>query len=151
MPGTLKGRFRPRNPDKYKGDPSNIWFRSSWERDVMNWLDRREDVISWMSEERCVWYRNPVTKKNARYFPDFIVKYERNGIVYEEMIEVKPRKHVTGPNPNPKRKTKSWMNEVRTYVINQAKWKAAETYCEDRGMSFRLLTEDNVPTWGKRK
>ena len=151
MPVTLKGRYKPLYPDKYKGDPANIWFRSSWERDVMQWLDKRTDVIWWMSEERCVWYRNPVTKKNARYFPDFIVKYERNGIVYEEMIEVKPKKHVTGPNPNPKRKTKSWMNEVRTYVINQAKWKAAETYCEDRGMSFRLLTEDNVPTWGKRK
>ena len=51
---TLKGRFRPRNPEKYRGDPSNIWFRSSWERDMMNWLDTRTDVISWMSEERVV-------------------------------------------------------------------------------------------------
>ena len=65
MAPTLKGRFRPKNPEKYKGDPNNIWFRSSWERDVMNWLDNRSDVISWMSEERCVWYlqEDPVTKK----------------------------------------------------------------------------------------
>ena len=151
MGNTLKGRFKPINPDKYKGDPMNIWFRSSWERDVMNWLDRNDEVIWYMSEERAVWYYNPVTKKKARYFPDFIICYERNGIKYEEMLEVKPQKHVDGPNPNPKRRSKSWVNEVKTYAVNQAKWRAAETYCEDRGMSFRLLTENNVPTWKKRK
>mgnify|MGYP003329043163 CR=1 FL=1 len=68
MGNTLKGRFRPINPDKYRGDPMNIWFRSSWERDMMNWLDTRKDIIWWASEERCVWYNNPVTKKKARYF-----------------------------------------------------------------------------------
>ena len=150
MGTTLKGRFKPRFPDKYKGDPMNIWFRSSWERDVMHWLDGRSDIIWWMSEERCVWYQNPVTKKNARYFPDFIICYEKNGIKYEEMLEVKPQKHVDGPNPKPKRRTKSWMNEVRTYAINQAKWKAAVNYCEDRGMSFRILTEENVSAWKKK-
>ena len=150
MAPTLKGRFKPRNPDKYKGDPNNIWFRSSWERDVMNWLDNRESVISWSSEERVVWYYNPITKKKARYFPDFIVRYKKNDIIYEEMIEVKPKKHVTGPNPNPKRRTKSWLNEVKTYAINQAKWKAAETYCEDRGWNFRIITEDTVPNWKKK-
>ena len=147
----LKGRFKPRHPEKYKGDSNNIIYRSSWERDVMSWLDMREDVVAWMSEERCVWYYNPVSKKNSRYFPDFIVRYKRDDVIHEEMIEVKPSRHVKGPNPNPKRRTKSWMNDVQTYVINQAKWKAAETYCEDRGWRCRLLTEENVPTWKKRK
>ena len=151
MGNTLKGRFRPINPHKYKGDPNNIWYRSSWEFDVMKWLDTNKEVIWYMSEERCVWYYNPVTKKKARYFPDFIVCYERNGVQHTEMLEVKPQRHVDGPNANPKRRTKSWLNEVKTYAINQAKWRAAETYCEDRGMSFRLLTENNVPAWKKRK
>lgn len=151
MSTPLKGRFKPRNPEKYKGDPGNIIYRSSWERDFMTWLDSREDIICWASEERALWYKNPVTKKNARYFPDFIIKYKKNGIIYEEMIEVKPMRHVTGPNPNPKRRTKSWMNEVKTYAVNQAKWKAAREYCENRGMNFRLLTEDHVPSWKKRK
>ena len=150
MSSTLKGRFKPRYPDKYKGDPQNIWFRSSWERDMMNWLDNRDDIISWMSEERCVWYYNPVTKKKARYFPDFIIKYKKNDIVYEEMIEIKPHRQVTGPNPNPARRTKNWVREVQNYAINRAKWKAAETYCEDRGMSFRILSEENVSSWKRR-
>ena len=151
MPTTLKGRYRPQYPDKYKGDPANIWFRSSWERDVMQWLDRRTDVIWWMSEERAIWYRNPVTKKNARYFPDFIVCYEKDGVRYEEVIEVKPARQVKGPPVNPKRRTKNWMNEVKTYAVNLAKWKAAEGWCEDRGANFKILTEDNIPKWRKRK
>ena len=54
----LKGRFKPKNPKKYKGDPSNIIFRSSWERDVMNWCDKNEKIVSkWSSEWRkCFWY-----------------------------------------------------------------------------------------------
>ena len=151
MASPLKGRFKPNNPHKYNGDPSDIWYRSTWERDVMLWLDDRKDVLWWMSEERAIWYRNPVTKKNARYFPDFIICYQRDGVVREEMIEVKPARQVKGPNPNPKRRTKSWINEVKTYAINQAKWKAAETYCEDRGWNFRLLTEENGPSRWRNK
>ncbi len=148
---TLQGRYKPKFPDKYKGDPANIWFRSSWERDVMHWLDGRSDVVWWMSEERAIWYSNPVTKKKARYFPDFIVCYEKNGVRHEEVIEVKPSRQVKGPPANPKRRTENWVKEVKTYAVNQAKWKAAVNYCEDRGMSFRILTEDNMPAWKKRK
>jgi hypothetical protein len=149
MPSTLKGKFRPKNPEKYKGDPTNIIFRSSWERDVMHRLDMNSKVVSWSSEERCIWYNDPVTKKPRRYFPDFIVTYDRDGIMVTEMIEVKPQRHIDGPNPKPKRRTKSWMNEVRTYVTNTAKWKAAEEYCEDRGWNWKLLSEQQVPSWRK--
>jgi hypothetical protein len=150
MPATHKGRFKPRNPEKYKGDPNDIWFRSSWERDVMQSLDANKLVVRWMSEERCIWYRDPVTKKNRRYFPDFIVEYDRDGAIVTEMIEVKPYRHITGPNPQPKRRTKGWMNEVKTYATNVAKWKAAEEYCEDRGWNWKLLSENEVPSWRRR-
>ena len=145
MPVTLKGRYRPLFPDKYKGDPANIWFRSSWERDVMQWLVKRSDVIWWMSEERAVWYRNPVTKKNARYFPDFIVEYQRSdGITMQEMVEIKPSRQVEGPPVNPKRRTKAWAAACMTYAQNQSKWKAARRWCEDRGMNFRIVTEKEL-------
>jgi len=150
MGTTLKGKFRPKNPNKYKGDAGNIIYRSSWERDVMRWCDTNTSIIWWMSEERAIWYRNPVTKKNARYFPDFIIHYkDKRGIEITEVLEVKPRKHVEGPNPNPKRRTKAWVESVKTYIVNQAKWEAATGWCEDRGYNFRLLTEDNIPKWDK--
>lgn len=148
MSKTLQGKFRPQNPEKYKGDPGNIIYRSSWERDCMKWFDERADIIWWQSEEKCLWYDDPVNKKKRRYFPDFIICYNRkDGVQVTEMLEVKPRSQVNGPPLNPKRRTQSWMNAVKTYIINQKKWEAASKVCEDRGWNFRLLTEDNVPGW----
>ena len=143
--GTLKGLYKPRNPDKYQGDPRQIIYRSSWELTCMKWLDLREDVQKWSSEEKAIPYYDPIQKKWRRYFPDFIIKYKnRDGIMMTEMIEVKPKKDVIGPPENPKRRTKSWAMAVQTYVTNCAKWKAAQSYCEDRGWNFRILTEDEI-------
>jgi hypothetical protein len=111
----------------------------------MNWLDTRDHIISWQSEEKCLWYSDPVSQKKRRYFPDFIIKYKnKDGVVMTEMIEIKPKKQVIGPALNPKRKTKSWLYEVKTYATNQAKWKAAKSICEDRGWNFRIVTEDEL-------
>ena len=141
----LQGRFRPTHPEKYAGDPSNIIFRSSWERIFMNWVDKNDKIKKWQSEERCVWYNNPFTKKKARYFPDFIIHYERaDGVMMTEVIEIKPQRQIDGPPQSPKRKTKSWANEVQTYIINQKKWEAAAKWCEDKGYSFRLISEKHL-------
>ena len=144
MSRTLQGKFRPRNPEKYKGDPSNIVYRSSWEKIFMNWADRNDKIVSWQSEEKALWYNDPVTKKKRRYFPDFIIMFERDGKMITEMIEVKPKAQVDGPNPNPKRRTAAWMRSVQTYLTNMAKWEAAAKVCEDRGWNFRLVTEKDL-------
>lgn len=142
MSGTLKGKFRPSNPEKYRGDPTNIIHRSSWERIFMNWCDKNSKIKSWQSEEKALWYYDPVTKKKRRYFPDFIINYENSrGIMVTEMIEIKPKRQVDGPPTNPKRRTKGWVNAVNTYVTNRAKWEAAAKICEDRGWNFRIVTE----------
>lgn len=145
MAKTLQGKYRPQNPEKYKGDYTNILYRSSWERSFMRWCDLTEGVKKWQSEEKCIWYFDPVTKKNRRYFPDFIVEYQRkDGITLQEMVEIKPYRQVIGPPENPKRKTKAWATAVMTYATNQAKWAAARKYCEDRGMNFRIVTEKEL-------
>jgi len=145
MARTLQGKFRPRNPDKYKGNPGEIYYRSSWERTFMNWADLNESVQSWQSEEKVVWYYDPVSKKKRRYFPDFIVNYKnKEGVMMTEMVEIKPYKQIIGPPENPKRRTKAWVNSVYTYITNKAKWEAAMKYCEDRGWSFRLVSEKEL-------
>ena len=142
---THKGRFRPRNPDKYKGDAGNIIYRSSWERAFMNWCDTRDEVLKWQSEEKRIRYYDPVAQKNRIYYPDFYIKYKRkDGIIVEELIEIKPQKQIDGPPVQPKRKTNAWLNEVRTYVTNQAKWKAAAQFAEGNGWNFRLVSEKNL-------
>ena len=148
MAKTLKGRYRPMNPGKYKGNPMGIEYRSSWELNFMKYLDSNPNVIAWQSEEKAIWYTDPVQKKKRRYFPDFIIKYKNSkGIVTEEVVEIKPARQVAGPPINPKRRTQAWMRSVMTYATNKAKWNAAMEWAEDRGMSFRLLTENDVPGW----
>jgi hypothetical protein len=145
MKGTYKGRFRPKNPKKYRGDIRMIEYRSSWELKFMNYCDLNESIEQWQSEEKAIWYWNPVQKKKCRYFPDFIIAYKRkDGIMVKEMIEIKPKKQVDGPPTNPKRRTKAWANAVMTYAVNMAKWEAAREYCEDRGMNFRIITENEL-------
>jgi len=145
MSKTLQGKFRPKNPDKYKGDVGEIYYRSNWERVFCEWCDKSDNIICWQSEERRIRYYDPVAKKTRTYFPDFYIKYKRgDGIIVEEIIEVKPNRQVQGPAQNPKRRSKAWLKEVYTYATNQAKWKAASEWCEDRGMNFRLITEKEL-------
>ena len=125
---SYKGRFVPKNPKKYAGDASNIIWRSTWERKVMDWLDQSESVVYWSSEELVIRYYNPIDNKIHRYFPDFIVKVKRkDGTVMTHVLEVKPEYQTK--EPVRKRKTQKFINEYVTYTINQSKWKAATEFC----------------------
>ena len=138
-----KGKYRPKNPQKYKGDPNNIIYRSTWEIKVMNYLDENPNVIWWGSEELPIPYISPVDKKRHRYFPDFIAKMRKaDGTVMTYIIEVKPEKQ-TQP-PTQKRKTKTFLQEAITYEVNKAKWYAAEEFCKDHGWQFQILTERHL-------
>lgn len=152
---SYKGKFKPRNPQKYVGDPNNIVYRSTWEHKVMSWLDSRQDIISWSSEEMCIPYISPVDGKRHRYFPDFIVKVRTSsGQIQTMMVEVKPEKQSRPPEKR-KRVTKQYIQEVVTWGINQSKWKSAIEYCKDRnwqfivmastdGLQFKYLTEKEL-------
>ena len=138
---SYKGFFKPKNPYKYKGDPSNIIFRSSWELKFMNYLDAHQDVIQWSSEEFCIPYKSPIDGRVHRYFPDFWLKQKnKNGIEEVLVVEIKPKAQ-TAPPIAQKRKTKKYINEVMTWGINEAKWKAAVSFCSDRKWKFMVLTE----------
>ena len=138
------GRFIPKNPKKYVGDSNNIIYRSSWECKVMDWLDRNDDIVSWASEELIIPYLSPIDNRMHRYFPDFLVKTKtKDGKTRTMLIEVKPKKQTIQPEPK-KRITKQYINEVTTWGVNQAKWKAAEEFCMDRGWKFMLMTEDHL-------
>lgn len=135
-----KGKFKPKNPNKYKGDPTNIVYRSLWEFKLMKNLDEHPEIVQWSSEELFIPYKSPIDNKWHRYFPDFIVKKINNGIKETLMIEVKPKSQVLAPKKQEKA-TKRYINEVYTWGVNQAKWKAAEEFCLDRGWKFMLMTE----------
>lgn len=136
-----KGKFKPINYVKYKGDPTNIVYRSLWERKAMAHFDENPNVLEWSSEELAVPYYDPIQGKMRRYFPDFIITVRQSdGSIKTKMLEVKPLKETKEPKKQ-KKITKKYITEVTTWGTNQAKWKAAEEYCLDRGWDFQLITE----------
>ena len=141
---SYKGKYKPSYPKKYKGDPTNIVYRSLWERKFMVYCDNNPNVLEWQSEEFCIPYRSPIDNKVHRYFPDFFIKYKDvSGKTRSSLIEIKPMRQCVPP-PKPKRQTKKYLNEAFEYAKNQAKWKAAEDYCADRMWEFKVMTEKEL-------
>ena len=139
-----KGKYNPQNPQKYMGDPTNIIYRSLWERKFMVFCDNQDSVLEWGSEEVVVPYISPFDNKRHRYFVDFIVTLKKkNGLKETLLIEVKPKKQCVAPEKK-KKKTKSYLCDVKNWGINSAKWKAAQEYAENRGWKFKILTEDTL-------
>lgn len=134
-----KGFFKPINPQKYNGNPTNIVYRSGWELILMSRFDRDPNILWWKSEETIVKYRSPIDNRIRRYYPDFLIKTINNETI---MIEVKPEKQTRPPVlTEGKRKSNKYIREVVTWGINQAKFKAAREYCKDHGYKFQLFTE----------
>ncbi len=140
MAKSYQGLYKPTNPKKYVGDAKKIVYRSLLERRFMRYCDLNEDITFWASEELPIRYYNPITQKFHRYFPDFIVKTSNN---QKYMIEIKPYRQIDKPKM-PKKKTKSHMRESLEYIKNKAKWSAAKSYCEDNGLTFKLITEKDL-------
>ena len=139
-----RGKYYPSFPRKYKGDPTNIIYRSLWERKFMVYCDKNQNILEWASEEIAIPYRSPIDNRVHRYFPDFYMKVkETNGKIKNYVIEVKPAKQ-TKPPAKPKRQTKGYIREAYEYAKNQAKWKMAKEYCADRQWEFKVVTEKEL-------
>ena len=145
---SYKGKFKPKNRLKYKGDHTAITYRSLWELRFMRYLDTTPSVLKWSSEEIVIPYRSPIDGRRHRYFPDFWVKVKTSeGLVKESLIEVKPKAQCSPPKgapPKDRRKRGRFIREVKTWGVNEAKWKAAKAYCDDRKWGWKILTEDDL-------
>jgi len=106
----------------------------------MRYCDLNDDIIYWASEEIAIPYVSPIDNRVHRYFPDFIIKTKHNK---KFMIEIKPSKYTKAPKP-PKKKTRAFMRESVEFIRNMAKWKAAQKYCEDNNLEFKVFTEKEL-------
>lgn len=137
----LKGKYKPKNPEKYIGDINNIVYRSSWELSLVKWCDYNPAVKRYNMEGIVIPYVSAVDNKVHRYYVDFAVEYEDSkGKLQKALIEVKPYAQ-TQPPKTPKRKTKYYLNEVLTYHVNMSKWKQAVEFCRKNHMDFIVMTE----------
>jgi len=141
---SYKGRYKVKNPQKYKGDPTNVIYRSSLELKLMNYLDIHPDIIEWSSEEFFVPYLSPIDGRYHRYFPDFSIRRrDKNGNVDRIVIEIKPSSQTKAPERK-SRATPRYINDVKNWGINNAKWKACKEFCDERKWKFQILTEREI-------
>ena len=139
-----QGRYTPINKDKYKGDITNIIWRSSWEFRFLRWCDTNPSVLEYSSEETIIPYRCGTDGKIHRYFCDFRIKVKTsNGDIRTYLVEVKPYKETLPPKEQT-RKSRRYLQESFTYIKNQSKWEAARQYCADRNWHFIIITEKEL-------
>lgn len=139
-----KGKFKPKNPGKYKGDVSNIVYRSFWELKFMRYLDSHPDILEWASEEIVIPYYSPVDKRMHRYFPDFWVRMlSTDKQINTMLIEIKPDRQTRQPVQKDKI-TRRYITELKTYGVNTAKWQAAKKFCDENNWHFKVLTEKEL-------
>lgn len=138
------GRFRPQHPEKYKGDASDVIYRSSWERACFKWCDTNDSIISWSSEEVVIPYRCKTDNEVHRYFVDMLITF-KTGKTF--LVEIKPKKQIMPP-VRQNRVTKRYLGEVLQYAKNVSKWEAAKEYALDRGWEWYIWTEEDLKKLG---
>ena len=132
-----QGPYTIKNADKYvgKGTPR---YRSGWEHAFMRFLDNNDHVVNWASESISIPYRNPVTGKQSMYVPDFLITYRnKNNQLIAELVEIKPKKQSVI-------ESKMSAREGAIVAVNYAKWDAATKWARRNGITFRVITEDDM-------
>jgi hypothetical protein len=141
-----QGYFTPNNPEKYTGDVTKIIYRSSWELKFLSYCDNTEAVIEYASEPTGIAYWNPILKKESIYWVDcYMATKSPEGAITKWIIEVKPNKYLTPPEPPTRlteKATMSYAMHAKAYVINDAKFKAAKVYAKKNNMRFGIITEN---------
>jgi hypothetical protein len=139
-----KGKYKPKNYNKYIGNADKITFRSLWEYKFMKYCDSHPSILKWCSEEVIIPYTSPIDGKKHRYFVDFLIQVKTlDDEIKNILIEVKPKAQTQEPKKK-KTKSKRYLKEVETYCINRAKWTTAEKYCKKRNWDFKILTENEL-------
>jgi hypothetical protein len=132
-----QGVYEVHNPDKYVGN-GKPRYRSGWEHSFMRFCDFNDHILQWVSEGIRIPYRHPLTGKQTIYVPDFFITYRtRNNTVRAELIEIKPKKQSVI-------ESKMSSRDRAVVAVNYAKWAAAQKWCQRQGITFRVITEDQM-------
>jgi hypothetical protein len=137
-----QGVYQVINPKKYVGQGMPR-YRSGWEHSFMRFCDTNDNIMQWASESVRIPYLHPLTGKMTTYVPDFLITYKtRNNTLKAELIEIKPKGQsaiTEGQKPR----------DRAVVAVNYAKWDAATKWCRNQGLTFRVITEDDMFKNGK--
>ena len=139
MPKTFKqGIYAPKNPSKYFHSSSKMnegsflpIYRSSWELKFFRYCDLTPEIVAWSSEPFGIEYISPIDNRIHRYYPDFFIMYKDKKM----LIEIKPKSQAYSPKS---------AYDKQAHAINMAKWSAAKTFCDSKGIEFCIITENEL-------
>ena len=132
-----QGVYQVINPKKYVGQGMPR-YRSGWEHSFMRFCDTNDNIMQWASESIRIPYLHPLTGKMTTYVPDFLITYKtRDNTLRAELIEIKPKGQsaiTEGQKPR----------DRAVVAVNYAKWDAATKWARRNGLTFRVITEDDL-------
>ena len=132
-----QGIYKVLNPQKYVGNREPR-YRSSWEWHFMKFCDDNDHVLQWASESVSIPYRHPLTGKMTNYIPDFLITYRtKDNTMKAELIEIKPKKQSVI-------ESKMSSKDRAIVAINYCKWDAASKWARNNGLTFRVITENDL-------
>ena len=138
-----QGTYVVKNTQKYVGNKTPR-YRSGWEHAFMRFLDNNEHVVNWASESISIPYRNPITGKMTMYVPDFLITYRnKSNTLIAELVEIKPKNQSVV-------ESKMNANQRAVIAVNYAKWDAATKWARRNGLTFRVITEDDMFRNGRK-
>jgi len=137
-----QGVYQVINTKKYVGQGMPR-YRSGWEHSFMRFCDTNDNIMQWASESIRIPYLHPLTGKMTTYVPDFLITYKtRDNTLKAELIEIKPKGQsaiTEGQKPR----------DRAVVAVNYAKWASAQKWCKQHGLTFRVITEDDMFKNGK--
>ena len=157
------GNYVPKNKDKVLklNTQGGVYYRSSWEKKVMYWLDNKKEIIKWGAECMRIPYQmthfdnGDMRVKEHSYYPDFYYEMRNSdGVLKQVVVEVKPMKEykmVQALNEgrldipeNGAKKLKNFEYDLKQAQKNRDKWQAMINWCNKKGYEFIIITEEHL-------
>lgn len=157
-----QGIYIPKNKSKVikLNAQGGVYYRSSWEKKIMHWLDNKSEIEKWGSECLQIPYQmthfdNGDTRvKSHIYHVDFYYEMRINGVLRQIVAEVKPMKEFKmvqslneGKLVVPEGSTKKLKNfeyDLKMAYKNKQKWETMIEWCNKKGYDFIIITEEHL-------
>jgi hypothetical protein len=156
-----QGLYVPNNKDKVikLNSKGGLFYRSSWEKRIMIWLDNKPEITKWGAECIIIPYISREMKdddlrnKERSYYPDFYYELKSSdGSIQKVVAEVKPHKDFEMAckflSENIKIKDnltvkglKNLEYDFKMAQKNAAKWTTMIDWCQKKGFEFIIITE----------
>jgi len=155
-----QGNFIPTYKDKVikLNAQGGVYFRSSWEKKIMTWLDNNESIIMWGAECLTIPYQlthfenGDARVKSHSYYPDFYYEIRNSdGTTKKVVVEVKPQKEyqmvldlTNGVMQVPAsglKKLRGFEYDLKMAHKNKNKWETMIAWCNKKGYEFIIITE----------